>query len=316
MTRILGSLLLLATVALAAERAAAEPMLRPAVTVEGAVIRLGDLFGDAGAASADVVAPAPPPGSRTIFNAAWLAAAAREHKLAWEPASRFDQAVVERATRAIGAETIAARLLQDIAQRQAGEDFELQLDDRALRLLVPAEAPDAIAVDDLSLDTRNGRFAAVVTAPAGSAEATPRRITGRLIRMIALPVLDRAMMPGDTITARDVTTARLGAERVAADALADARELVGKTPRRPLRANEPLRPGDIQAPLVLHKGDLVTIVLETPTMRLTAEGKALDDGAMGAAIHVANTKSGRVIDARVAGANTVTVDTRPLVAQR
>jgi flagella basal body P-ring formation protein FlgA len=42
----------------------------------------------------------------------------------------------------------------------------------------------------------------------------------------------------------------------------------------------------------------------------------LEDGAMGAAIHVANTRSGRVIDARVAGAGTVAIDTRPLVAAR
>jgi flagella basal body P-ring formation protein FlgA len=129
-------------------------------------------------------------------------------------------------------------------------------------------------------------------------------------------VLDHAMMPGDTIGPHDIATARLAADRVAADALADARELLGKTPRRPLRAQEPLRLGDVQAPLLLHKGDIVTIILETPTMRLTAEGRALEDGAMGAPVHVANTKSGRVIDARVTGDGVVAIDTRALVAAR
>ena len=315
MNRILASLLLL-IVAFTAERAAAEPALRPSAVVAGTVIRLGDLFADAGAAASDVVAPAPPPGSRTMFNANWLAATAREHHLAWEPASRFDQAVVERATRSIGADVVIARLREEIAQRRPGEDLELQLDDRALRLLVPAEASGEIAIDDLSIEARSGRFSAMVTAPAGGAEAAPRRISGRLIRMVTLPVLQHAMMPGDTIAARDLGTARLADERVTADALANARELLGKTPRRPLRAQEPLRLGDVQVPLVLRKGDLVTIVLETATMRLTTEGRALEDGAMGAAIHVANTRSGRVIDTRVAGANTVTVDTRPLVAAR
>jgi flagella basal body P-ring formation protein FlgA len=290
--------------------------LRPSAVVAGTVIRLGDLFADAGAAASDVVAPAPPPGSRTMFNANWLAATAREHHLAWEPASRFDQAVVERATRSIGADVVIARLREEIARRRPGEDLELQLDDRAVRLLIPAEASDDIAVDDLSIEPRSGRFSVLVTAPAGSAEAAPRRVAGRVIRMVTLPVLAHAMMPGDTIGSRDIANARLAAERVAADALADARELVGKTPRRPLRAQEPLRLGDVQTPLVLHKGDLVTIVLETPAMRLTTEGRVLEDGAMGAAIHVANTRSGRVIDARVAGAGTVAIDTRPLVAAR
>ena len=315
MNRILASLLLL-IVAFTAERAAAEPALRPSAVVAGTVIRLGDLFADAGAAASDVVAPAPPPGSRTMFNANWLAATAREHHLAWEPASRFDQAVVERATRSIGADVVIARLHEEIARRRPGEDLELQLDDRAVRLLIPAEASDDVAVDDLSIEPRSGRFSVLVTAPAGSAEAAPRRVAGRVIRMVTLPVLAHAMMPGDTISSRDIANARLAAERVAADALSDARELLGKTPRRPLRAQEPLRLGDVQAPLVLHKGDLVIIVLETPAMRLTTEGRVLEDGAMGAAIHVANTRSGRVIDARVAGAGTVAIDTRPLVAAR
>jgi flagellar basal body P-ring formation protein FlgA len=315
MNRIFASLLLLIG-AFTAERAVAEPALRPSAVVAGTVIRLGDLFADAGAQASDVVAPAPPPGSRTMFNANWLAATAREHHLAWEPASRFDQAVVERATRSIGADVVIARLHEEIAQRRPGEDLELQLDDRAVRLLIPAEASDDIAVDDLSIEPRSGRFSVLVTAPAGSAEAAPRRVAGRVIRMVTLPVLAHAMMPGDTIGSRDIANAHLAAERVAADALSDVRELLGKTPRRPLRAQEPLRLGDVQTPLVLHKGDLVTIVLETPAMRLTTEGRVLEDGAMGAAIHVANTRSGRVIDARVAGAGTVTVDTRPLVAAR
>jgi flagella basal body P-ring formation protein FlgA len=315
MIRLFASLLLL-VVALAAGRAAAEPALRPSAVVEGTMIRLGDIFADAGARANDVVAPAPPPGSRTIFNAAWLAATAREHLLDWEPASRFDQAVIERATRSIGADAIIARLRAEIGERRPGEDIEIELDDRAWHLLVPAEAADAIAVDELSIDPRGFRFSALVTAAAGSAEAAPKRVAGRLIRMITLPVLDHAMMPGDTIGPHDIATARLAADRVAADALADARELLGKTPRRPLRAQEPLRLGDVQAPLLLHKGDIVTIILETPTMRLTAEGRALEDGAMGAPVHVANTKSGRVIDARVTGDGVVAIDTRALVAAR
>ena len=55
-----GALALFALTALALP-AHADPMLRPAVTVDSAVIHLGDLFTDAGAHAADIVAPAPPP---------------------------------------------------------------------------------------------------------------------------------------------------------------------------------------------------------------------------------------------------------------
>jgi flagella basal body P-ring formation protein FlgA len=70
-----------------------------------------------------------------------------------------------------------------------------------------------------------------------------------------------------------------------------------------------VRVADIQAPVTVRKGELVTIVLETRSMRLTAQGKAAEDGAQGAPIRVSNTKSGRVIEAVVSGPGVVTVAT-------
>jgi flagella basal body P-ring formation protein FlgA len=309
-------LLLLALACLACGSAEAAPALRDSSTVEGKVIRLSDLFSDAGSRASDVVAPAPPPGARTIFDAAWLAAVAHEHQLDWQPSSRLDQASVTRATRAIEGDAIAARLLTEIGTRESIAGAEIQLDNPALRLLVAAEAPNRIAVDGLAIEPRSGRFSAFVVAPAGSAEAERQRVTGRLIRVVDLPVLSHAMAPGDTIAATDIETMHARAERLGSDAVLDRRALLGKTPRRPLRPHEPLRAGDIQAPVLVHKGDLVSIVLETPTMRLTAQGKALEDGAMGATLHVANTKSNRVIDVHVTGPNMVAVDTTPLLAAR
>lgn len=316
MIRSLHPLLLLAFVCLFCGDAEAAPALRATSTVAGTVICLGDLFADAGDRASDVVAPAPPPGSRTIFDAAWLAATAREHQLDWQPSSRLDQASVARATRAIEADAITARLLQEIGTRQSVAGAEIQLDNPALRLLVAADAPGDIAVDSLAIEPRSGRFFAFIAAPAGSVDAQRQRVTGRLIRMIDLPVLSRALAPGDTIAAADIETMRVRAERLGSDAVLDRRTLIGKTPRRMLRPHEPLRVGDVQVPLLVHRGDLVTIVLETPTMRLTTQGKALADGAMGAMLQIANTKSNRLIDARVTGANTVAVDAPSHLAAR
>jgi flagella basal body P-ring formation protein FlgA len=134
--------------------------------------------------------------------------------------------------------------------------------------------------------------------------------------MASLPVLKHALARGEVIAAGDVETLRLRAERVGPDMAVDLRELLGKTPRRTLRAHEPIRLGDVQTPIVVHKGDLVSIVLETAALRLTAQGKALEDAAQGAAIRVANTKSNRVIDATVVSSNTVTVAVPARLAAR
>lgn len=307
MIRILGTLIVAAIAALSSAAARAEPALRPTVTVERDAILLGDLFSDAGAHAADWVAPAPPPGARTVFDAAWLAATAREHLLAWQPTTSFDRATVERATRVVTSDQIAQRLLDEIGRRQPVDGAEVQLDNNGLRLLVAREAPDSVAVEGLAFDARTGRFSALVAAPADDANAERQRVGGRLIRMTRLLVLSHSLAPGDIIRADDIETLSVRAERAGPDAIADARELIGKTPRRALRAHEPLRGSDVQTPVTVHKGDLVTILLETPSMRLSAQGKALEDGGVGAAIRIANTQSSRVIEAVVTGPNLVAI---------
>lgn len=307
----------LTAVALGAGASAhAEATLRPVALVHGSVIRIGDLFSDAGSHAADVVAPAPPPGARTIFDAPWLAAAAREHHVDWHPASQVEQAAVERASRLVPTDTVTATLLDQIRSRQPFDEGEIQLDNPALRLVAAAEAPDSIGVEGMNLDTRTGRFSALISAPANDADAERQRVSGRVFRIVKVPTLNRAMAPGETIRAGDLTFLRLRADRIAGDVVAETAELVGRTPRHPLRAHEPLRASDIQVPIVVHKGDLVTVFLETPLMRLSAQGKALEDGAMGAAIRIANSKSNRVIDAIVTGPNLAAIAAAAQLAAR
>jgi flagellar basal body P-ring formation protein FlgA len=307
---------LAAAALVAGASARAETTLKPVAAVQGSVIRIGDLFSDAGSHAGDVVAPAPPPGARTIFDAQWLAAAAREHHVDWQPVSRFDQAAVERASRLVAADAVTAALLDEIRARQPLDDGEIQLDNPALRLAVAAEAADTIGIEGLTLDARTGRFSALISAPANDTDAERQRVSGRVFRLLKVPTLNRTVAPGETIRAGDVAFLRLRADRIAGDVVAELGELVGRTPRRPLRAHEPLRAGDIQVPIVVHKGDLVTVFLETPLMRLSAQGKALEDGAMGAAIRIANTKSNRIIDAVVTGPNLAAIAAAAQLAAR
>jgi flagella basal body P-ring formation protein FlgA len=285
----------------------AETMLLPSATVTGDTIHLGDIFRDAGAQASDPVAPAPAPGTRVTYNAAWLAAVARAHHLAWQPSSQFDQTSVERASRVVDADAVGQRILAALAADTPNSDASIKLDNPALRFVVPAEASDAMAIDGLNLDQRTGRFSVFVTAPANSETAQRQRVSGRVVYQVTLAVPARGMSIGDIFGPADITEAKLPRERVAPDAILNPEQLVGKAARRILRAGETVRAGDIAEPIVVHKGDLVTIELNTPGMQLSAQGKALEDGAVGASIRVANTQSNRVIDGVVAGPNQVVI---------
>jgi flagella basal body P-ring formation protein FlgA len=313
MTRVFTALI---AVMLLAGPAFADPTLKPSATITGDTILVGDLFADAGAAAKDPVAAAPAIGQRVTYGAAWLAAAAQEHHVNWTPGSDFDQVSVERATRGITADTVSARLLSEIAIGPDAANTDLQLDNPGLRFVVPAEASDAMAIDGLTVDPRSGRFSAFVSAPAGAPDAQRQRVTGRVIYQTDLAVPNRAVAMGDVLAAGDIERIKLPRDRIASDTIVDAAQLVGKSARHALRAEQPVRAGDVQDPVVVHKGDLVSIEIVTDTMQLSAQGKSLDDGAMGANIRVTNTQSSRVVDATVVGPNRVTVGTPDRVASR
>lgn len=288
--------------------AAAEPMLKPASTVNGQIIHLGDIFAGTGARASVGIADAPPPGSKVILGSDWLSALARSQHLDWRPASGLDQVVVERASRIIGTDEIIDQLKQALMARTPLEDAEVKLDRADLRLAVAAEGSSTLVFGNMTFDPANGRFAADVATDDGGSVPSRLRISGQIVRYAEVPTPTRVIAPGELIGKVDVIMVRLRSDRLGAGAVTQLADLVGMTPRRSLQPGEAVHGSDIAVPVVVHRNSLVTMVLETPTMRLTAEGKAVEDGGMGAVIRVANTKSNRVIDAVVIGPNTVRVE--------
>lgn len=116
---------------------------------------------------------------------------------------------------------------------------------------------------------------------------------------VELPVLVRAIAPGEVIAAEDVAFLAVPLERARRDALADPAELVGKTPRRRLKEGVPLRAADLRRPVVVRKGDIVSLLYEAPGLVLTASGRALAEGGIGDTIPFMNDQSRRTLEARI-----------------
>ena len=75
-----------------------------------------------------------------------------------------------------------------------------------------------------------------------------------------------------------------------------------------------MRARDVSAPRLVTRGSLVTIKVETPYMMVTAQGRALQDGAMGDTVRVTNTQSNRTIEGIVASAGVVRIQTAQKMA--
>ena len=278
------------------------PVLRPAVTVNDADLRIGDLFAGAGVHAGEIVAAAPAPGTRIVLDASWLAATAQAHGLAWQPASDAVTTEVTRTASIIDQGEISRQLLAVIAP--GNSDAQISLDAR-VKLYVPVGTDTKLAIENLQVDPMSGRFNADLRAAAGDSASEPVHVAGRLVNVIQIPTLTRPMLPGEVIGAADIAWIAVDIGRLPAGQVMDARDLIGRTPRRPIRAQEFLRPIDLEVPVLVHRNDAVLIVLQAPGMTLTAQGKALEDGGRGEMIRVVNIQSNRTIDATVQAAGQV-----------
>jgi flagella basal body P-ring formation protein FlgA len=272
--------------------------LKSTATVNGAEIRLGDLFEGTGAHGQDVVADAPMPGSTLLFDQAWLSATAADHGLNWLPASQFASIRVSRAATVIDGAQIAQQLSEKLTGGRPDRRVRLN---NTMRLYVPVGSSTDIAVDNLEFDQASGRFNADLRVPADDPTAQPVHVSGTVEATIQLPALSHAMMPGDVIGQDDVTWITLPISQVPAGDITDARRMFGSSPRHPLQAGIALQPYDLQQPILVHRNTLVLIVLQQPGLYITAEGKAMDDGGRGSVIPVTNIQSNRIIQAVVTG---------------
>jgi len=298
MTRTLALLSALAVLSLAAPPAADADeartvILKDRLTTLDGVITLGDLFDGAGEAADAILARAPAPGQRVSLDPAFIRAEAARHGLSWANAGGVMRVTVERAARTVSATDIA-RLIEEALYVESGQAHLVELSNRTQTLHAPLDSAGGPELVSLEHDARAGLFRAEIAPWPGAA---PERVGGRVQPVSDVPVLTRAVARGDVITDDMVRWERLAAGQVRPDTLMSADALVGQEARRTLRADTPLRALDLQAPVLINRGDTVQLVYKAGGLVLTARARALDNASEGQTARFLNLQSNRTIDA-------------------
>ncbi len=304
-------LLLIAAGALAAVLLAvpawAEAILRPAATVSDDTIRLGDLFDGIGDKAGIAVARSPAPGRKAVVDADWLHRVATLNGVDWHSDDPFLQLVIDRPGIVIGRDRIEQEVDAALVAKGLAPDAQVEFSNHDLQLVIAANLSPTVAVSDLVFDPTNQRFTAIVEAPAGAANPARLSVAGRIRDVQEVPVLAHPMARGDVIATRDLTFARVRKDQVRRDALLDVDQIIGLTPKGTLRTGQVVTLADLQRPVAIQRGALVTIVLHQGAMTLTVQGRANEPGSVGDVIRVTNTNSNLVIPGRVDGPNEVSV---------
>jgi flagellar basal body P-ring formation protein FlgA len=298
-------------VAFAATAAAqnAVPALRANVTVTGDVVRIGDLIENAGPAADVPIFRAPDLGTRGVVAADRVIEAAESHQLIGIDTRGLSEVVVARASRAITAQEISARIAQALeGQYGFGEARNILITfDRSVHTLnVESGASGELQVLTLAYDTRSARFDATLDLP--SSVALRRQSThffGSAVETINAVTIERPLERGEVIKASDLAIQRRPKAEGPAITAIDA--VAGLAARHPLRPGQALYEADLMKPMIVQRNDTVSIIYEAPGLTLTLRGQAQDAGALGDTIGVLNVQSKRVVQGIITGPGRVQI---------
>lgn len=281
--------------------------LRTISTVEDDVIRLGDIFEGLRHESSAVLGASPVPGKDMVLNARTLMRIASAYNLEWRPQSAADQVVIRRSATIVTADQMQTALRDALAERGYEGNYDVVLNQTNPIMTLPGSATAAVDVQSLTIGPDQRTFEAVLVGPSKQNPLQQVTLNGQIQHMIDVPVIKSALKTGDIIGSNDITFVKMAEHMVTADAIVDADRLIGMTPVRGLSMNKLVRARDVSAPMLVSRGDEVTIVFQNGPIQLTAKGKAMQNGVAGENIRVTNAASNRSFLGTVTDSKVITV---------
>ncbi len=129
----------------------------------------------------------------------------------------------------------------------------------------------------------------------------------RLLATRPVVVATRALARDTVLAPADVRLAPADPRSTVGGALNDPALAVGQRLRRPAEAGQVLTTGLLDAPVLVRRGQQVTLEAAAGSLAVRMSGTARGDGALGQIIEVENASSGRLVQAVVRSAKSVEV---------
>lgn len=213
-----------------------------------------------------------------------------------DAASQIDQAIAAHMQRQLAAE----------AERQAWRGMRHSLDTTLLsgaeRLPACSQALDlAVAGDDPSPLVRQRLQLSCADTPGWNVVALVQA-------SVFLPAVHaaRVIERGQTIAAEQLQLQDVNVAKASRGFYNNPDEVIGQGAKRRIRAGALISPRLLSAPLLVRRGQQVTIVASQDGISASAIGEALGNGREGEVIRVRNLGSQKVIEAQVVEEGVVT----------
>ena len=286
-------------------------ILMGTVSVSENLVRLGDLFQNAGELSNKPVFRAPSIGQSGTISALRVIDAAQRAGLSNIARSAIQTVHVSRASELVTEQDISEGLITLLRTKgyiSATGRVDVEFSNRVVDQHAAPSTNRPYDLRALRFDRNSGRFSANLFIN-GRQDIGTIRLAGRVIETVLAPVMTRNMRRGEIVTEGDVTLTPMPRQQAQLAKPASINTIIGKATRQPLRAGIIANEGYFVAPDIIQRSDNVTILFKAGSLTLSMVGKALTGGAMGDVISVQNVQTNRIVRARVIGQGLLEITT-------
>jgi flagella basal body P-ring formation protein FlgA len=285
--------------------------------VQGPQITLGDVAEIQGE-PADTVArmrhvllgQAPPAGVERLLSKSTLVTQLK-HQGLWTQGLQFQGALqirVMRASQRLEPQHLETVVRQALSRRLPQTTPPPSI--RAIRGLSPVFVPLGPVQYEVTVSGRNMALGSTAfTLSIQVAGKVEKQLHGTATIAVAQEVVSlvRPVAQGEIITPDAVSRTQIQVTQPLRQVVTQPEDVIGKQARRALAGNAPLATQDVTTMAVVHRGDMVRIVLESPLIKVSTPGEALEAGKPGDTIRVKNTSSHREVRAQVIDKQTVRI---------
>jgi len=200
------------------------------------------------------------------------------------------------------AATVREEILRQIEQQFDVDRGDLTVTEspRDRELLDTSLLQDRVEVE-LHAQSLAGRLPVSVRFWRGGEVSDQQRVMLTVTRRVIAVVSTGQIRRGQTITSADVMMQEVTLDRSRGEVLTDMKQVLGKIAGISIRPDTVLHSGDVAAPLLVRRGDKVSVRTLTGNLAIRLDCKALEDGAAVEIIRVRNDLSRGEFRVKVVG---------------
>lgn len=249
------------------------------------------------------------PGSKLTLNISYIKSIAKQQGISTESLiwNSPDNIVIQTRSKVASSDEIQIAAEKFVKQMVGDLSATVNIyPTNEIRAIVLPNGDVNIKVASLSRHPINGNYSLRFTFFVDGRECEKRLIPFKAEVISEVVVASKQIEMGKVLAEDDLITASKDIG-LSSNVFCEKDKLIGKRAKRMISQDSFITSDMVEQPPIIKLGDLITIVVESASLKITAQGKAMENGIKGQVIRVINASSLRELQAQVVDANTVRV---------